>query len=114
MVHPQQLLRKAQIALACQELPSLHTHLCLELALPLRHLSACEFQLVRCHANASGSAAIQVERQRQARRHVVVRASDTLLHAEIEHRIRAQSGLPQSPLRNIHAGAGSLEVWVVR
>src|SRR5712691_8900743 len=96
-IHLQELLGKAEVALCRQELAGLHPHLGPEPARPLRHLGAFHLQLARRHPDAPGFAAVQIERDDYARREVIVRASHIFLYAEIEHGIRAQSGLLEAP-----------------
>ena len=113
-VHLQQFLGKVEVALCGQELPGLHPHLRPQSTLPVRHLGAFHLQLACGHSNAPGFSAVEIQRQGYARREVVVRAGHILLHAEIEHGIRAQPGLAESSVGGVHLSLRGLQVRVVR
>jgi hypothetical protein len=99
-------------ALGREELPGFEAHLGPEHPLALGHLRLFERQLVLGHAEAPRPPAVQVERQGDARHHIVVRAGHSFLETHIEHRVRPKPGLEEPPLGRLHLGAGCLQLRV--
>jgi hypothetical protein len=112
-VHLQKLLSEAEIAPGGQHFPGLHAHLRPELTLALDHLGFLHVELALGDPDTPCFPAVQVERQRHAHHDVVVRTSDALLGAEVEHGIRAERRLAKPPPCCVHFGACGTQLQIV-
>ena len=113
MIRAQQLDSEIEVAARGQELARLQAHLSREPPLSLAYLRLFHLDLTLRDTHPPRLPPIEVERDAQADADVAVRPRHILLAPELEHRVRTERSLAQTPPGGIHLRSHGAKLRVV-